>query len=69
MRAMIRLIFADADIAFTQTVNPRGGLADGGAAGPEADGRGRPMKLIIAIIKPFKLDEVRDALRPSASRA
>ena len=31
--------------------------------------RGAPMKKIEAIIKPFKLDEVKDALPRSASRA
>ncbi len=31
-------------------------------SGPEARGTG--MKLVIAIVKPFKLDEVRDALTP-----
>ncbi len=39
--------------------------ADQGApalSGPEARGTG--MKLVIAIVKPFKLDEVRDALTP-----
>jgi nitrogen regulatory protein P-II 2 len=36
-------------------------LSDGGTI---HGGSGHPMKLIIAIIKPFKLDEVRDALTP-----
>jgi nitrogen regulatory protein P-II 2 len=31
---------------------------------PEDTQRGKHMKLIMAIIKPFKLDEVRDALTP-----
>ncbi len=34
----------------------------GPAAGEQGDGRG--MKLIMAIIKPFKLDDVREALTP-----
>ena len=32
-------------------------------------GRGGAMKLITAVIKPFKLDEVREALAASASTA
>jgi nitrogen regulatory protein PII len=31
--------------------------------------KGLTMKLVVAIIKPFKLDEVRQALTPSASTA
>jgi nitrogen regulatory protein PII len=28
------------------------------------NGGTRPMKIVMAVIKPFKLDEVRDALNP-----